>query len=135
MKKKIIKIISIFILLSSSVCITAEQNFSMLSKFEFIDYVNLQIEVINGGFGVTSVIRNNGNENATNVNWDISIDGGIVLLGKNKQGTESFIFPNNSITVKNPVVFGFGKTVITVSTECAEGSTDYMSMNAKTKKF
>ena len=131
MKKKIIKIISIFILLSSSVCITAEQNFSMLSKFEFIDYVNLQIEVINGGFGVTSVIRNNGNENATNVNWDISIDGGIVLLGKNKQGTESFIFPNNSITVKNPVVFGFGKTVITVSTECAEGSMDYMSMNAK----
>ncbi len=77
-----------------------------------MDPVNLQIEAINGGIGVTAFIRNNGNENATNVNWDITIEGGIVLIGRNKQGTNSIIYPNNSIAVKNQIVFGFGKIKI-----------------------
>jgi len=114
-----------------SVCITTGQNFTSLSKFESIESVNLQIEVITGGFGVTAIIRNNGNENATNVNWNISIDGGIFLLGRNKQGKNSIIYPDKSVTIKSSIVFGFGKVIITVSTECAEGDVDFMSMNAK----
>lgn len=131
MQRKIIGIISIIILIQSCVYITIGQNFSSLSKTESTDSVNLQIEAINGGIGVTAFIRNIGYENATNVNWDITIDGGIVPIGRNKQGTDSIIFPNKSITVKNPIVFGFGKITITVSAECAEGVTDFFSMNAK----
>ena len=131
MQKKIIEIISIVILMLSCVCITTGQNFSSLSKFEYTESVNLQIETITGGMGLTAFIRNNGDDNATNVNWDISIDGGIVLLGRNKQGTVSIIYPNNSITVNTPIVFGYGKPVVTVSAECAEGDIDYMYRNAK----
>jgi len=118
-------------LILSTTCVTAGQNFSSLSNFEFIESVNLQVEVITGGFGIKAIIRNNGNENATNVNWDISIDGGIVFLGRNKQGTIPIIYADNSAMAKSPIVFGFGKTVITVSTESAEGSIGYLSINAK----
>jgi glucose/arabinose dehydrogenase len=131
LRKKIIGILSIVFLIQSCICITTGQNFSYLEKIESTESVNLQIEVITGGFGVTAFIRNNGNVNATNVSWDISIDGGIVLLGRNKQGTISIIYPDKSVTVKSPIVFGFGKPVITVSAECAEGAIDHMSMNAK----
>ena len=127
MQKTIIGIVSIIVVLSSF-CITTGQSFLQESKFES---ANLQIEVISGGFGVSAFIRNNGNENATNVSWDISIEGGITLFGKNKQGTISIIYQDKSVMVKSPIVFGFGKTVVTVSAESAEGSNAYESMNVK----
>jgi hypothetical protein len=79
----------------------------------------LEIESINGGFGVSAVIKNVGEGNATNVQWSIAFDGGIVIP-KEKTGSIPILAPDDSENVK-AIVFGFGKTTITVYAECAEG--------------
>ncbi|MCK4332859.1 MAG: hypothetical protein KAV40_04700 [Thermoplasmatales archaeon] len=83
----------------------------------------VEIEKIAGGFGVSAVIKNVGDVEATSVDWSISLEGGLILLGKNKTGTIPSLVPGASETVKS-LVFGFGKPTITVSVVCAEGSSD-----------
>jgi len=83
----------------------------------------VEIERIAGGFGVSAVIKNAGGVEATSVDWSISLDGGLILLGKNKTGTIPSLVSGASETVSS-FVFGFGKPTITVSVACAEGSSD-----------
>ena len=83
----------------------------------------VEIERIAGGFGVNVVLKNDGDAEATSVDWSISLDGGLIILGKNKTGTIPSLAPGASETVSS-IVFGFGKPTIAVSVECAEGSSD-----------
>jgi hypothetical protein len=69
---------------------------------------------ITGGFGIKAVIKNIGDVNATGVSWKIQLTGGLILLGKSKIGTVD-IKIGKSATVKDPLVFGIGKTTITVT--------------------
>jgi photosystem II stability/assembly factor-like uncharacterized protein len=71
---------------------------------------NLQI-TITGGFGVKIHIKNLGNTAVTNASWTLLLDGGILLIGKQKTGI-STIEVGNEITL-NSLVFGFGKPTIT----------------------
>jgi len=90
----------------------------------------LQIETIKGPIGVTVGIKNTGDAKATNVNWNIALTGGLILLGGAKNGTIPEIDVAAVGTAKIPLVLGFGKTVISVDVTCAEGSSDSKSQNA-----
>jgi len=82
----------------------------------------LEIELIFGGYGITMIIKNIGDSNCTNVKWSITFNGGIILLGRDTSGTIICIPPGENVTVRSRWIIGFGRTTITGSVECAEGS-------------
>ena len=74
---------------------------------------------ISGGIGTSIKINNNADVDATNVEWKVTFDGGIILP-KQKTGTIPTISAGNEETIK-VIVFGFGKPTFTVAVSCAEG--------------
>ncbi len=80
----------------------------------------IEIE-IKGGFGVIANIKNNGVKDATNVIVRITLEGGFILIGKNKTDTISSLAPGESKPIRSQV-FGFGKPTITVTAKCAEAT-------------
>jgi glucose/arabinose dehydrogenase len=90
----------------------------------------IKIEVISGGFGVSATIQNIGDVNLTKVRWSLSLDGGLIFIGKKAQGEIPIIYPEKSVTVRIPIVFGIGKTTITNTAESAEGYSANLSVYA-----
>jgi len=85
----------------------------------------IKIGDISGGlFKISAVIKNIGSVDATNVNWSITLDGGFILLGRETSRIIINIPAGEDVTVSSGLVLGFGKTVVTVMAECAEGSSD-----------
>ena len=84
----------------------------------------LEITTISGGLGVSAGIKNIGNADAIDVNWSITLDGGLILLGKETADTITSIAAEDQATVQSSLIFGIGKTMIIVNAECAEGSSD-----------
>lgn len=73
---------------------------------------HFSIESIKGPLGISAVIKNTGTVNAT-VTWKINLTGGLILLGAHKTDSVA-IAVGKTATVKD-IVFGFGKTTITVT--------------------
>jgi hypothetical protein len=90
----------------------------------------LEITSVTGPLGVKATIKNTGTANATNIQWSINLDGGIIFFGSSKAGEEPTIPINESIDVKIPLILGLGKTIIRVAASCTEGSTANKSQNA-----
>ncbi|MBC7081601.1 MAG: hypothetical protein H5T44_05110 [Thermoplasmatales archaeon] len=72
------------------------------------------IQDISGGFGAKATIANIGNAPAKNVAWSIDLEGGLVLLGKHKEGIISEIPAGATTTISTGLVLGIGKTTIKV---------------------
>ena len=82
----------------------------------------LEIGEITGGFGkISSVVKNIGNGEATDVNWSITLEGGFIILGKNTTGSQASIPAEDETAIESSFIFGIGKPTITVYAECAEG--------------
>ena len=77
---------------------------------------------IKGGLGVSATIKNTGTTTLTNLSWTITLDGKNIFFGKTKTGTIAALAPGESVTVKNLLVIGFGKTGIAVNVGAAETS-------------
>ncbi len=92
---------------------------------------SLQIESFIGRRGIQVYIRNNGIQNTTNVSWDIQLSGGLILFGKQTSGTLNQILPDKAMAVKIPFLFGVGKTSVTATASCAEGSSDEQTIRAR----
>jgi hypothetical protein len=82
----------------------------------------LEITEIKGGFGGSATIKNIGTADATDVDWSITLTGGLIILGKETTGTIATIAPDASATIKTGLLFGFGKPTITIAAESAEGA-------------
>jgi len=95
----------------------------------------LEIGTITGPIGVKTTIKNIGNAPATNVSWEITLDGGTILLGKTKTDTIASLAADGSAEIKIPFVLGIGKTVITVTATCDEGPTASKDQNATVLLF
>jgi hypothetical protein len=80
------------------------------------------IKSISGGFGVSAVIENTGNADATNVQWSIELEGGIIILGKKTTGTIPTLAAGESVTIKSSFIFGIGKTTVVVTADDAKKS-------------
>jgi len=90
-----------------------------------ISILDLNITEIKGGgilgfLGINVVIENNGENNADDLNWNISIEGGTIIIpsGGTKEGTIN-IRHGDDDTV-SMFVFGFGRVNITATTECGD---------------
>jgi len=95
----------------------------------------LKINLITGGKGITVEIKNVGHHTATDVNWNINIDGGIIVP-RNGSGLIETIESWKSEEIKMSV-FGIGLGIllpmptITVTAECAEESSAEKTVEAK----
>lgn len=92
---------------------------------------NLQIEVISGGLGLSAVIRNEGDENLTDITWNIILEGGLILLGKKAEGTIALLRPDKTETIKVPFILGFGKTSVRVTATASEGMSTEKTSGAR----
>jgi hypothetical protein len=90
----------------------------------------LEIGAISGGIGVTSSVKNVGDGDATDVEWSITLDGGLIILGKETTGDIATIEVDGEEEIKSGLVLGIGKPTITVAAECAEGSSDEATATA-----
>jgi hypothetical protein len=85
------------------------------------DLPTIEIGAITGSKGVSVVIQNNGDADATNVTWEIYITGGIFkLIYKSYGGLLTTIASSSEETVTSGRFIGFGKIQITVSASCEE---------------
>ena len=76
----------------------------------------IEIGDITGGLlKVTAVIKNTGDADATDVDWSIALNGGLILLGKETTGTEATIPAGGEVDVTSGLILGLGKTTILVS--------------------
>jgi hypothetical protein len=83
----------------------------------------IEIGLINGGLGrVTSIITNPGFKEINNVNWLISLNGGLIISGKESEGMFSFIDSGEDKSIKSGFIIGFGPTTVTVDVWVQDGS-------------
>jgi hypothetical protein len=80
----------------------------------------VEIGNITGGLGVTATVYNKGAGGATDVNWSITLSGGLVLLGRHTTGTLQMIPPGFSPKIHTGFIFGIGSLSITVNVATAE---------------
>jgi len=61
-------------------------------------------------------IKNIGNKTAFNVQWKITFDGGIILIGRESSGTiQRPLLPGEETSISSRFVLGFGRITITVA--------------------
>lgn len=77
--------------------------------------------IITGGLGLTTLVKNTGTIDATNVSWEISYYGGFIIP-RHSTGTVAEIRVGEQFKIK-PFVVGLGKKLITVSITADEGIT------------
>jgi len=76
---------------------------------------------ITGGIGVTATVTNIGDGDASNVNVTISLDGGLILFGREKSEIISSIAASGGIGEVKLIPIGIGKLTINVTVTCDEG--------------
>ncbi len=109
---------------------------SSTHDIEIVNLPELDIKSIEGGTGITAVIENTGEGDATDVEWTITIEGGFFILTKEASDVIESIEAGDEAEITMSV-FGIGLgiltdiPVITVSAECAEGPITNDSNNAK----
>jgi PKD repeat protein len=82
----------------------------------------LEIGNISGGmFRIGAKIFNKGTVNVTSVNWSITVDGKLVVLGKTESGMILSIPAGGSTVISVFPVIGFGKIIITITIEGPDG--------------
>jgi hypothetical protein len=84
---------------------------------------------IQGGFGVTASIHNTGDAPATNVSWSMTLDNGLIVLGKETTGSISTIVVGDTAQIRSKLIVGLGKTIITIHAVCDEGVEVTKSIN------
>jgi hypothetical protein len=76
------------------------------------------IKEVKGGIGVTAVIENTGDADATDVEWSISFEGGLIFIG-GADGTID-VPAGGEEEVSSGFVLGLGKTMIIVTANSAQ---------------
>ncbi|MCU0850795.1 MAG: hypothetical protein MUC80_05925 [Candidatus Thermoplasmatota archaeon] len=98
-----------------------ESGWSDALEVRIEDAPHLEIGEITGGFGsITTKIHNTGAGDAINVNWSISLQGGLVFLGRQTTGTILKIIPGLSPQIQSSFILGLGKVTIEVTVGTTE---------------
>jgi len=112
-----------------------ESEWSDTKTIDIVDTAVLEMGNITGNlFRVSAVIRNIGGVDATVVDWSITFDGGFIPSGE-ASGSILSIPAGEEATISSSFIFGIGRTVITATAECAEGSSDTNTRDASVFLF
>ena len=88
----------------------------------------MDIRAISGGvLRVGTEIYNKGGVMASDVNWSITLDGGVILLGKTTTGEILGILPGESAAIQSGPILGFGKISVIVTADIDDGLSDMRS--------
>ena len=80
------------------------------------------VKLLGGFLKLSSTIKNRGETEATNIEWKITLDGGIILKGKETTGTIPSISPGDEFEINSDTILGFGKTLVSVTAKIPESS-------------
>jgi len=91
----------------------------MVSKLEI---VNITGGIRTGSSSVSAVIKNIGDTPASNIDWSITLEGGIILKGAETNDTITSLGPGEEVTVKSDIIIGFGGFLrpLTITVEARE---------------
>ena len=67
-----------------------------------------------GGIGIKVEICNYGNTTFYMINWTITIDAPLIIMGVSTTGSISEIGPGECVSIRTGFIFGFGKITITI---------------------
>ncbi|MCK5261963.1 MAG: PQQ-binding-like beta-propeller repeat protein, partial [Thermoplasmatales archaeon] len=95
------------------------ENTSDTYQFEIEIMCNIEIE-ISGGLGINAIIRNTGEEDVTDLEYSIALDGGFILLPRGGVATGTIDIPAGDEVSIGAIVLGLGRSEITVTAGCAE---------------
>lgn len=103
--------------------------------FTFEPKPQFAIENITGGlFKIKTSIKNTGLVPATNITWNITLTGGLILSGRQTTGSIATLDVNGTQDISSKAILGFGKTVITVSASI-DGFNATRDQNATVRLF
>ena len=92
----------------------------------------IEIGDITGKIGITTVVRNIGDSDATDVEWTITVTGGILnLINKTVSGTIPVLNVDAEEAISLCLFFGLGSILISVMVSCNEGSSDEETAEGK----
>ena len=101
----------------------SESDWSIPLTVTIVEGPILDMGLITGGiFRVNAVIQNIGSTEATNVTWNMTLEGGTIFLGKESNGEISSIPAEGNATATSGLIMGFGKIRVTVTAEIPESS-------------
>lgn len=85
----------------------------------------IEINEIDGGlFRIGALITNTGYAEASDINCNITLDGGTILLGRETKKTITNLPSGDSKIVNSKFILGFGRTLVTVSATTSLGVSD-----------
>jgi len=88
-----------------------------------VDKAILEIGNITGGIGkISIVIKNIGSVDAIGVDWNLTLNGGLIIIGRQKTGRRGHLPAQSEISVSSDLIIGFGNTVVNVYAEIPESS-------------
>lgn len=91
----------------------------------------LEIELTSGLLGPSVIIRNIGDETAWDVEWSITIEGGLLgFINKTVEGTYDELSPGEEITVQIGLILGFGQIEISARAWAANAQEVSTMVNA-----
>lgn len=100
-------------------------DWSTASTITILESAILDVRPLSGGLlKAKGLIRNNGGVEAINVEYAITLDGGVIILGKETTGTIASIPPGGEVEISTGLIFGIGSTTITVNAEEDGGASD-----------
>jgi hypothetical protein len=107
-----------------------ESNWSQNLSIQIVAPI-IEIGDISGGlFRVNAVIKNVGDGEATNVNWDINLTSGLILIGRQTSCKLESILPEEESIIISKIFFGIGKIEIVINAQVKYGKSDTKSIEA-----
>jgi len=79
--------------------------------------VNISISSIDisikGGLGISIVLKNTGNEDLIHIPWSVTLDGGLIIIGKTNSGILAQLKEGEQKTIQIKIL-GFGSPIISI---------------------
>ncbi|KYK34048.1 MAG: hypothetical protein AYK22_01030 [Thermoplasmatales archaeon SG8-52-3] len=79
-----------------------------------MDIPDLNLRMKGGLFNIKTTIINEGIAEADNLNWEISLEGGIILLGRSTTGTITNISAGGEVSIISNLILGLGEVNIRI---------------------
>ncbi|MBU0497503.1 MAG: VCBS repeat-containing protein, partial [Candidatus Thermoplasmatota archaeon] len=98
--------------------------FDVEIKDEYITILPASFEIrpVTGGlFRVKTIVKNTGDVSLDNIQWNITLNGGIILLGKETTGLIDILNVDESVEISSNVIVGLGQTSIIVTADASMG--------------